>query len=75
MPKANPLGDLTYEIISGGEGDSNDMASSTHIAQTSVHGGVIPAPPITSRTEEEARIGSYGGVPAVSGVHDATSNP
>ena len=73
--KANPLGDLEYDRNDGGEADGNSMESSVHRSQVTVKGEIHPAPPPTSRTELEQRIGHWGSGKDIHGVFDAGMNP
>ena len=73
--KANPLGDLEYDKNSTGFADDNSMEGSVHRSQVTVKGEIHPAPPPTSRTEIEQRIGHYGSGKDIHGVFDAGQNP
>lgn len=75
MAKANPLGDLEYDVDNSGFGDGNSMEASCHRSQVKVKGDLHPAPAPTSRTELEQRKGHWGSGKDISGVHDAGQNP
>lgn len=59
--KANPLGNLEYELENSG------FATGAPEDQAAVKNAPFPAPPITSRTPIEERIGSFGGGQDISG--------
>jgi len=73
--KANPLGELEYNVVHGGEGDSNSMESSTHRSQVTVKGDIHPAPAPSTRTELEQKKGHFGSGKDIHGVYDAGMNP
>lgn len=59
--KANPLGNLEMELVNSGFAAGDPAAGAT------VKNSPFPAPPITSRTPIEERIGSFGGGEDISG--------
>lgn len=61
MAKANPLGNLEYELTNSG------FAAGSPEDEATVKNSPFPAPPITSRTAIEERIGSFGGGQDISG--------
>lgn len=61
MAKANPLGNLEYELEHSG------FAAGDPASQAAVKNSPFPAPPITSRSPIEERIGSFGGGEDISG--------
>lgn len=61
MAKANPLGNLEYEL------ENTGFAAGDPLAQATVKNSPLPAPPITSRSAIEERIGSFSGGQDISG--------